>query len=268
MIADQTYNLLKTRYYDRIENLTVDEVRIGLFMTAVRLSDGSSGVSSSCGYSYQSCANSDRDFGEFTPLKIRGRRAIDILESKKNIPTVACMRNAVLSAISSGIVSSGNYNIVENTDPIQLLDLDSPKKICIVGAFHSYIRKIAETKNSLRVLELSEDHFAPEHRHFFAAADDYKEILPESNVVIITGQTLVNNTIDDLLSVISEGTYVILSGPSSSLIPDVLFENKVSVIGSTRITKPELLLDLVSEGAGGYHLFEYCAQKICIMKDR
>jgi len=29
---------------------------------------------------------------------------------------------------------------------------------------------------------------------------------------------------------------------------------------------PEILFSLVREGGTGYHLFEYCAQKICILK--
>ncbi|MBK7711175.1 MAG: hypothetical protein IPJ37_09670 [Bacteroidales bacterium] len=45
-----------------------------------------------------------------------------------------------------------------------------------------------------------------------------------------------------------------------------MFENKVNIIGAVRITKPEVLFNIVSEGGTGYHLFEYCAQKICILK--
>ena len=90
--------------------------------------------------------------------------------------------------------------------------------------------------------------------------------MPQSDIVIITGQTLVNNTIDDLLAVINPKSEVIVTGPSSGILPDLLFENKVSVIGTIRITKPEILFSLVREGGTGYHLFEYCAQKICILK--
>jgi hypothetical protein len=36
------------------------------------------------------------------------------------------------------------------------------------------------------------------------------------------------------------------------------------MIGGTMITKPEILFPMVSQGAAGYHLFEYCAEKITI----
>jgi uncharacterized protein (DUF4213/DUF364 family) len=116
------------------------------------------------------------------------------------------------------------------------------------------------------VLELNENALAPEQKKYYAPAGEYKKILPESDIVIITGQTLVNRTIDDLLSVIAEGTQVVVTGPSSNIIPDILFKNKVSIIGAVRITDPEVLFDVVSEGGTGYHLFEYCARKICILK--
>jgi uncharacterized protein (DUF4213/DUF364 family) len=173
---------------------------------------------------------------------------------------------SVLNAISSKFISSGNYKIVEDKDPIQFVDLTSGKTITVVGAFHSYIRKISETRNKLNVLEMNEEALGQENRKFFVPAIEFKTILPASDIVIITGQTLVNRTIDELLEAIVPGTQVIVTGPSSSILPDILFENKVSIIGAARITKPEILFDIVSEGGTGYHLFEYCAQKICIFK--
>ncbi len=152
--------------------------------------------------------------------------------------------------------------------PIQLLDLSYGKTITIVGAFQSYIRKISETKNKLNVLELNENALTSDQRKFFVPAGEYNKVIPSSDIVIITGQTLVNRTIDELLAAVSPGTEVIVTGPSSGLLPDILFENKVTIIGTSRIIRPEILFDIVSEGGTGYHLFEYCAQKICILKER
>jgi uncharacterized protein (DUF4213/DUF364 family) len=267
MIIEQTYNLLKTRYKKQIEKLIIADVRIGIYLTAVRLSDNSTGTSATLAYDQPFCAKSNRDFGDFTPLKIRGQKVLDILESKKESGILSSLRIAVLNAISSKIISSGTYRIIEDLDPLQLVDLASRKTITIVGAFHSYIRKISDTTNKLYVLERNEEALTAEYKKFFITAEAYKTILPVSDIVIITGQTLVNKTIDDLLLAISPGSQVIVTGPSGSIIPDILFENKVSIIGASIITKPELLFDIVSDGGTGFHLFEYCARKICILKD-
>jgi len=267
MIIEQTLDLLKDRYRERLEELTITDVRIGISMTAVRLSDGSCGVSSTFVNDHQHFIKSERDYGYFTPLKIKGHKISDLFETKKESGVITTLRIACLNAISSKIISSGNYKIIENCDPIDLIDLNTLKTITIVGAFQSYISKISATNNRLYVLELNETALNEKQKQFYVPANDYKKVLPDSDVVIITGLTLVNNTIDNLLSAIPEKAFVIVVGPSGSTIPDILFENKVNIIGATRITKPDILFDLIGEGGGGYHLFEYCAQKICIIRD-
>jgi uncharacterized protein (DUF4213/DUF364 family) len=265
MIIEQTYKFLKTQYGMRLENLSITEARIGICLTAVRLSDNSFGASATLTDDHPHCSKSNRDFGDFTPFKIRGAKVRDLFETIKESSTILTLKIAVLNAISSEIISSGNYKVLEDCDPIDLLDLGSRKTITIVGAFHSYIEKISQTKNRLYVLELNENALTPEQKHFYVPANEYKTVLPGSDIVIITGLTLVNKTIDGLLSAIDKKTEIIVTGPSSSIVPDILFANNVNIIGATRITKPEILFDVVSEGGTGYHLFKYCAQKICIL---
>ena len=266
MIVEKTYNLLKISHRNQLESLSISDVRIGIYLTAVRLSDGSTGASATLTDDKPFCAKVRRDFGDFTPLKIKGQRVMTLLESMKESNTLLSLKMAAMNAISSGFLSAGNYKIIVDKDPIELLDMNSRKTITIVGAFHSYIRKISETSNKLFVLEMNEAALPQEYKKFFIPASDYKKVLPESDIVIITGQTLVNNTIDDLLETIASGTEVIVTGPSGSILPDILFANKVTILGAVKITKPDILFDIVSEGGTGFHLFEYCAQKICILK--
>ncbi|MBK8882719.1 MAG: DUF364 domain-containing protein [Bacteroidales bacterium] len=266
MIIEKTFDLLKLRYRNILDQLTISDVRIGIYLTAVRLSDNSNGISATIIDDQPFCAKSNRDFGAFTPLKIIGQKVLDLLEIKRDSTLLLSLQLAVLNAISSKLISAENYTIAEEIDPIHFVDLNSGKTITVVGAFHSYIRKISETGNKLNVLELNEAALPPEYRKFYVPADEYKRVLPSSDIVIITGQTLVNKSIDDLLQAISPGTQVIVTGPSAGILPDILFENKVNIIGAVRITKPEVLFNIVSEGGTGYHLFEYCAQKICILK--
>jgi uncharacterized protein len=267
MIIDQTYNLLLNRYKHAIAKLTIADIRIGIYLTAVRLSDGSTGTSATLTDDQPFCAKSNRDFGDFTPTKFRGQNVMTLIESKNDSALFSSLRIAVLSAISSKVILSGNYKIAEDTDPIQLIDLKPNKTIAVVGAFHSYIRKISEAGSKLFVLEMNEEALPQEYKKFFVPASEFKTILPVSDIVIITGQTLVNRTIDELLEMIVPGTQVIVTGPSGSILPDILFQNNVSILGAVRIAKPDVLLDIVSEGGTGFHLFEYCAQKICILNE-
>ena len=83
MILEDTISLLRTKYSDYIETLYISEVRMGVFMTAVRLSDNSYGISSTIPNIQMNCYKKSRDFGDFTPNKITGFKVIDLLESTK-----------------------------------------------------------------------------------------------------------------------------------------------------------------------------------------
>ena len=157
---------------------------------------------------------------------------------------------------------------MRNADPIDLMDLGPGKTVTLVGAFHSYIHKIIQSGSKLFVLELHEDALLPEHKEYYVPANEYARVFQISDTVLITGLTLVNNTLDDLLQSIKPETKVIVTGPSSSVIPDVLFKHNVDIIGGILITKPELVFPLISQGAAGYHLFKYCCEKVCILNEK
>jgi uncharacterized protein (DUF4213/DUF364 family) len=267
MIIEQTYNLLKSRYIGRYRNLTVADCRIGAYLTAVRLSDNSIGTATTMSNNGPFCAKHNRDFGDLTPLKIKGQKAQDIIESRKRSGIISGLKTAVLNAICSKIIASGGYSIIENCDPVDLLEFTSDITVTVVGAFQTYIRKISQICEKLFVLEMNENALTDDQKKLFVPSVEYKRVIPFSDIVIITGQTLVNNTIDELLPEVKPGARVIVTGPSSNILPDILFQHNVDIIGAFRITEPEILLDVVSEGGMSYHLFKYCAQKICILKD-
>jgi uncharacterized protein (DUF4213/DUF364 family) len=172
-----------------------------------------------------------------------------------------------MNAISAELMSESKYRIIENVDPITLIDLSEKKQVCVVGAFLSYIKKIAASNSGLKIIELNENAIPVEYHRYFIPSNLSQKALSESDVVIITGASLANNTLDKLMEVIPEKTKVILVGPTSGLIPDVLFTHGVDIIGATRITDSDKMLELVAEGAAGFHLFNYCATKICIVNE-
>jgi uncharacterized protein (DUF4213/DUF364 family) len=269
MILEETYSLLQTKYRNYFEKITIETVRIGIFLTAVKLSNGYCGVASSdFDTTINCCHKKKRDFGDFTPGNINGQKVLDLFNLSENSKILDSVKLAALNAISSEIIASSNYKIIEDKDPYDLLDLNGQKTICVVGAFQSYIRKLSNTKHKLFVLELKEDALDEDQKHFFVPAINAKEILPISDIIIITGLTLLNNTLDDILLNIPSYRQVIVVGPTSSLIPDVLFEHNINIIGSTKITDPERMFTVVSEAGAGYHLFQSCAKKICLVNTK
>jgi len=269
MILEETINFLKENYTDYIGSLSITDVRIGIFMTAIELSDGSVGVSGTITPSISAvhCKKENRDFGAFTPNQITGKEVTELLNTPKKNSITDTLKVAALNAVSSKILEHSSYQIIKNTDPIDLVDLSTPQTITVVGAFQGYISKISSSPNRLFVLEFDEHALNDNDKNYFVPASDFKKVLPVSDTVIITGQTVLNNTIDELLKWANPGADIIVTGPSGNFIPDVLFANNVKIVGASRTTHPELMLKLAGEGGTGYHMFKYCAEKICILNE-
>jgi len=177
------------------------------------------------------------------------------------------LKIAALNALSAEFLNENNYRTEYNRDPFSLLDLQGNKTVTLVGAFKSYIEKLAGSRHKLNILELNEESIPEHHRKHYIPAEKANEVIPQSDVVLMTGLTLVNKSSADLLDLIPENCQLAVVGPSSSFIPDVLFENKVNIVGAIKITNPEKIFKLVGEAAAGFHLFKSCAEKICIIND-
>jgi len=267
MILNETFELLKTKYKTQFETTTITRVNIGLFFTAVQLSNGYCGVAgTNLGFINSSVQKREKEFGIFSPGKISGQKLLDLFSFTEGSKILDIVRLAALNAVSAELIANSNYTVIEDKDPIELVDLNN-KTVCIVGAFYSYMRNIANTNAKLVILELNKNAIPDEFQQYYMPAEEAPSAFSISDIIIITGSTLVNNTLDNILTSIPENKKVIVVGPTASLIPDILFRHGISIIGSTRIIDANKVFNTISEGGAGYHLFHNGAQKICLLND-
>ncbi|MDD8012505.1 MAG: DUF364 domain-containing protein [Acidobacteriota bacterium] len=268
MIIAETIRQLHDSYASLLVSERIERLVIGVFFTAVQLSGGSCGLAHSELEGGRCCTTGhQRNLGEFSPGRLKGKTILDILNHADERPLFASVKMAVLNAISARIIASGNYKIVAGRDPIEWIDASAGRAVTIVGAFQAYMDKLSELSCTLQVLELDVTAFPERHRRLYVPAERAAEILPGSDAVILTGSTLVNDTLDDLLALIPPRAFTILVGPSSGLLPDCLFRKGVDLIGTIRILDPDTMFTVVSEGGAGYHLFRTCAEKICLLNE-
>ena len=64
---------------------------------------------------------------------------------------------------------------------------------------------------------------------FFHSAEENREVISNSDVVFITGSTLVNDTFDELISYSKKCSIVGIYGPSAQLIPEFFFSNGINL---------------------------------------
>ena len=104
-----------------------------------------------------------------------------------------------------------------------------------------------------------------ELKHFIPA-DQSEETIAAADVLIITGVTLVNHTLEQILQAARRDAEIAVIGPTASMLPDVLFDHGVRVMGGVRVKKPDGLLDVLAAGGSGYHFFDNLAPRIVIEK--
>lgn len=113
------------------------------------------------------------------------------------------------------------------------------KNLGIIGHFHFVDRFCAHVNNCWVFEKEPQDGDLPENK--------INEYLPQCDVLVITGQTIINDSLAKIMNY-SQNAYKILLGPSSPLSP-VLFDYGIDVIGGVRITDEELVKKFIQQGA-------------------
>ena len=78
-----------------------------------------------------------------------------------------------------------------------------------------------------------------------------EEVIPESDLLILTGTSLINKSMERLLELGRNATTIVL-GPSTPM-SDVLFDFGASVIAGIRVVDSERLLRSLSQGVKFYN---------------
>jgi len=144
-----------------------------------------------------------------------------------------------LAAINS-LLEVDEARCVELNAGDLLIERGRDKKVALIGHF-PFVPSLREAAAHLWVLEL---HRQPGD----ARASEADTLLPQADIVAITGSTFLNHSLGDLLALCREDSFVVILGPTTPLSP-VLFDHGADVISGTRVVDPERALRCASEGA-------------------
>jgi uncharacterized protein (DUF4213/DUF364 family) len=114
------------------------------------------------------------------------------------------------------------------------------KKVAIIGHF-PFVPELRQLVAELWVIEKQPwEGDLTEDKAF--------SLVPQSDVVGITGTAFTNHTIEHLLSLCRPEAYVVILGGTAPLSP-VLFDYGVDAVSGTKVVDPEAVLRCVSQGA-------------------
>jgi hypothetical protein len=156
--------------------------------------------------------------------------------------------NSLIDVDESRCVEANAYEI--------LLEKGTGKNVAIVGHF-PFIPAVRESAKNIWVIEkrpLEGD--LPE--------EAAQEILPQCDVVGITGTTFINHTLEGLLAQ-CKGSFVALIGPTTPLSP-VLFDYGIDVISGSKVVDPESVIRFISQGATFKELHRHGVRLLTMMR--
>jgi len=139
-----------------------------------------------------------------------------------------------LAALNSLIEPTGSaINVFEH-----ILRLAQGKTVTVIGRFPSNAQ-LAEVAAHAFLLETD-----PEPGELPSCAGE--EVIPASDLVVITASALINKTLPRLLELSKHATSVVL-GPSTPM-NDVLFRHGADIVAGVRVTDPDGLIGSVMQG--------------------
>lgn len=147
---------------------------------------------------------------------------------------------AIGMATINSLVEVNEEQCVELNAGDLIAEKGRDKRVAIVGHF-PFVPKLRRIVKQLWVIERNprEDDFTEEQ---------VGNLIPQADVVGITGSAFTNHTIEHLLKLCAPEAYVVVLGDTAPLSP-VLFDYGIDAVSGTKVVDPELALRCVGEGA-------------------
>jgi uncharacterized protein (DUF4213/DUF364 family) len=121
------------------------------------------------------------------------------------------------------------------------------KKVTFVGKF-PHIEEIRSNAKELWILELDSSLLDPNNGVLPTTAAEY--VIPESDIVAITGSALINKSMEHLLELCRTGdAYTVILGPSTPMC-DVLFDYGVDMLAGVEVVNSDSLIKKISQSGG------------------
>jgi len=254
-----------------LDSLFVERAVVGLFFTGAKLSNGTAGA----------CATPIKTIPEAVccptsamampfPGKLRGRPAFDL--AKEALSDHGIRRATGIAAMNALADTCWRRRPHRETemrlgiDAFDATDIRPSDNVVVIGAFVPFLRELKRRRQPFLVVEQDPATLKAEELPFFRPADQAPAVVPEADVLLITGTTLINDTLEGLLNAAKPAACVTMVGPTVSLLPDAFLRRGANILGTVRITEPDEFLETLAEGGSGYHFLGRSAQKVVLVR--
>jgi uncharacterized protein (DUF4213/DUF364 family) len=270
ILADTIASVTQTLGRD-LDGIEIERAVLGLFYTGVKLSAGTAGTCATPREAIPGdvcCPVSARAVP--FPGQLKRRPAAEIMQDALSADG---LRRAVGIATLNGLAElcwrrrpNADVELLPGADAFDMTEFHVQDRVVVVGAFVPFLKELKRRRQPFLVLEQNPAMLKPEEMPFYRPADMAREVVPEADVLLITGATLLNDTLEDLLGWARPEARITVVGPTVGMVPDAFLASGADILGSVRIKDPDAFLDLLAEGGAAPHFLGRTAEKIVLAR--
>ena len=244
------------------------DIRIGVFYTGVVLNTGHAGMSYTPIQEIPEAVCCPRSHAKMPVSgKLLNMQIAELMDYALDDNALkAAVGIATINALSAILLEDEacQYKPSAYGNALDLVKITGEDTVAMVGAFPPFIKRIQEITKKLFVIEKNPRVAGKGDMIEIEPEARLREIIPQANIIVITGVTLVNHTLGPILELAKNASEIIVVGPTASVYPEPLFARGVTVMGGVRIADAAKMIHLIGEAGSGYDFFENCAEKIVI----
>jgi uncharacterized protein len=226
-----------------IGGIRVEVVCLGLGYSGLKLDTGHAGVCNTLiSEATPECCEVLRSAGT-----LAGRPVTDFLgmtESWDLIERVIGV--SALNALTQILLEKEpDRYLLEERNLIDVVEVNRDDTVVMVGHIKPFTPILKSRARALHILERR-----PNRDEGELPDTACEQLVPQADIVVITGSALANGTLDRLLELAEEARTVAVVGPTASCLPDALFRRGADYIGGIRIRDADTAMRILSEGGG------------------
>jgi uncharacterized protein (DUF4213/DUF364 family) len=173
---------------------------------------------------------------------LAGRPATELLAMLGD--RTSSLARAIGLATANALLASRTRPDASRTDVLTLLDIGPDDHVVMFGDFAPLMPRLRETRCRVDVIELDP------RRGGTVSLGREKETAVGCTIAIVTGTTLINDTLDDVLAKLGRPRAAVLLGPSSPTCLEAFQGTAISHVAGARVRDVDAVLRVVSEGGG------------------
>ena len=264
-ILNEAAKTLRGLYGDKLEDVVVERLVVGVFFVGIKLSNGCGGVAYMPPETIRSAGN--RILKGSMPT-IRGMSAAAVIDGEIRGPFAGVIRLAALNALSVPFLEGDRYCIDTSGDLSGIPSLFSNRRVCMVGAIIPLLKRLKELGVAeVNIIDHKKETRAEVEAGYgtFVSPKLTAETLARCETAVFTGAAIANGTIEHLIGLVPGTAAIAVVGPTAGFVPEPLFRRNVALVGTVVVTGSDLALEILAEGGGAYKLFGSCVRKINLL---